>query len=333
MGNKKSLRQITNFCANNKLTTLIFDFLKINTVFLNYHRVISDQEYLNEKRPNNDLIVTESNFEKQIKYLKQNFNIISINDIDKNLKQKKNVVITFDDGYFDNFRNALPILKKYECPATIYIVTSFLNNKNYPWWLKIWKIIEKNEHLTYNQKKINISDNKSKLKVYHFFCKKIFSMKQLEQNSFFSEICKDLNQIPIIKKDEFLSDNDLKRLDESKLIEIGCHTHTHQNLKLLDDNELKYEINSSKNILEQMLRKKINHFSIPFGTKDSFTEKTIKSLQKFNFKTIVSTEHGNFNKENLFTIPRIGIGNDDLEESLYSKALGFDSFINKILNR
>ena len=38
-------------------------------------------------------------------------------------------------------------------------------------------------------------------------------------------------------------------------------------------------------------------------------------------------------KKKLFRIPRIGIGNNDLETSLYSKAIGFDSFINKILKR
>ena len=72
---------------------------------------------------------------------------------------KRKVVITFDDGYFDNLENAYPVLKKYECPAIIYIVTSFLNNENYPWWLKIWKIIEENEHLIYNQKLIFLMKN------------------------------------------------------------------------------------------------------------------------------------------------------------------------------
>ena len=62
---KKFLRQITNFCANKKITNLIFNSLNIDTVFLNYHRVILDEEYIKESRPHNDLIVTKSIFEKQ----------------------------------------------------------------------------------------------------------------------------------------------------------------------------------------------------------------------------------------------------------------------------
>ena len=103
------LRQITNYCAKN-LTKVLFNFLDIDTVFLNYHRVISDEEYFKNNRPDDDLIVSKSVFEKQIKYLKKNFNVISINDINKNFNLKK-IVITFDDGYFDNFENAFPILK------------------------------------------------------------------------------------------------------------------------------------------------------------------------------------------------------------------------------
>ncbi len=327
------LRQIVNYFAKRKFTEFTLNFLNVDTVFLNYHRVITDEEFQNNDRPSDDLIVSKSIFEKQIKYLKENFNVISINDIDKDLGLKKKIVITFDDGYLDNFKNAFPILKKYNCPATIYIVTSFLDNKNFPWWLKIWQIIEVNEYIFYDQKKIDISHNSLKSKIYNFFCKKFFIMKSSEQKSFFTKITKNLDQTRLNRKDEFLSSNDLTKLDQSKLIEIGCHTHTHQNLKLLEDHELNDEINTSKLILEKILKKKINHFSIPFGTKKSFSKKTINVLKKFNFKTIVTTEHGNFDKKKLFGIPRIGIGNSDVAGSLYSKALGLDSLINRILKR
>ena len=327
------LRQITNYCAKKNLTKVLFNFLDIDTVFLNYHRVISDEEYLKNNRPDDDLIVSKSVFEKQIRYLKKNFNVISINDINKNFNLKKKIVITFDDGYFDNFENAFPILKEYNCPAIIYIVTSFLDNKNYPWWSKIWRIIEANEHIFYDQKKIDITNKSLKIKTYSFFCEKIVMMKNSEQNSFFNIINKDLNNHRIDKINEFLSTDDLINLSKSELIEIGCHTHYHQNLKILSEEEFNDEINKSKLILEQTLGKKVNHFSIPFGTSNRFSERSIELLKKFNFKTIVTTESGNFKIKKILRIPRIGIGNNDLNDTLYSKALGFDSFVNKILNR
>ena len=327
------LREITNFCSKKRITKLVLDYLNIDTVFLNYHRVISNEEYLKNDRPDNNLVVSSSIFEEQIKFLKKNFNVISINDISKNLEIKKKIVITFDDGYLDNYENALPILKKYNCPAIIYVVTSFLDNKNYPWWLKIWKIIQQNNNIIYQKEKIDVSNKHLKFKIYHFFCNKISLMKHSEQNLFFENLSKNLRDFQFGKNNEFLSSDDLIKLNKNDFIEIGCHTHYHQNLRILSDQELNEEINLSKSLLEKILNKKINHFSIPFGTKNTFSSKSIELLKKFNFQTIVTTEHGNFNKKKIFRIPRIGIGNNDLENSLYSKALGFDSIINKILNR
>ena len=61
-------------------------------------------------------------FENQIKYLKKNgYTSINFDEIDQS--KKKQIIITFDDGYKDVFVNALPILKKYEFKATCFFVT------------------------------------------------------------------------------------------------------------------------------------------------------------------------------------------------------------------
>ncbi|MAV56498.1 MAG: hypothetical protein CMI79_03090 [Candidatus Pelagibacter sp.] len=75
------------------------------------------------------------------------------------LCQKKKIVITFDDGYKDNIINALPLLRKYNCPAIIYVTTGFLDNHNTAWWLKVWDII-------LNCKEIYFDKKKNKFKQY-----------------------------------------------------------------------------------------------------------------------------------------------------------------------
>lgn len=333
MQNKKILRGLINFFAKKKFINFFFEQLDIDTVFLNYHRVISDIDYQKKFRPNNDLVVSKSIFEQQIKYLKKNFNVISINDIHKNPNLKRKIVITFDDGYFDNMQNAIPILKKYKCPAIIYIVTGLLNQEIYPWWIRLWEIIESKNSIILNNSKIDLSKKDLKIKAYHFYSEKMKFMKLKDQKIFFSKINENLNYSNANKKKMFLSKKNLENISKEKIIEIGCHTHTHPNLKILNTNELTQEIIKSKYILQKILKKEINHFSIPYGTKNTYTLDTIKILKQFKFKTIVTTEHGNYDKKKLYEIPRIGIGNNDLSDTLYSKAVGFDSFINKIISR
>jgi peptidoglycan/xylan/chitin deacetylase (PgdA/CDA1 family)/folate-dependent phosphoribosylglycinamide formyltransferase PurN len=77
-------------------------------------------------------------FEKQIRFAKKHYHILSAEMISDwietenegdNLKGRKGILITFDDGYEDNFINALPILKRYSCPAIFFVSTGFIGNE------------------------------------------------------------------------------------------------------------------------------------------------------------------------------------------------------------
>lgn len=71
-------------------------------------------------------------FERQMDFLfSEKFNVISCKDAVKLLSDKKTfppktVAIAFDDGYRDNYKNALPVLKKHNFPATLFVSTDFL---------------------------------------------------------------------------------------------------------------------------------------------------------------------------------------------------------------
>ncbi|MDD5773359.1 MAG: polysaccharide deacetylase family protein [bacterium] len=73
------------------------------------------------------------NFEAQIKFIVSNYNVISLKELVSNMYKKETiknaVVVTFDDGYKDNFTYAYPIFKKYNCCATIFLTTAFIEKE------------------------------------------------------------------------------------------------------------------------------------------------------------------------------------------------------------
>ncbi|MEG6585932.1 polysaccharide deacetylase family protein [Dendrosporobacter sp. 1207_IL3150] len=98
---------------------------RINIPILNYHKV-DDQ--------NIALSVSPQEFDEQMGYLKsQGYNTISPDVFLSYIKGGQNlppkpIIITFDDGYLDNYSNAYPILKKYGFTATIFLVTNLIGN-------------------------------------------------------------------------------------------------------------------------------------------------------------------------------------------------------------
>ena len=87
-----------------------------------YHSISND---------NSPMSLNINFFENQMKYLKNNgFQTVDFNEIDPNLKSKKQIIITFDDGYKDILNNALPILKKYNFKATSFFVTNLIGQNN-----------------------------------------------------------------------------------------------------------------------------------------------------------------------------------------------------------
>ncbi len=110
------------------------------TIILTYHRIISDES----KRSSQ--ILSKKNFEEHVRYLVKNYKIISLAEFAKCVTSKKNppensVVITFDDGYKDNFTNAYPVLKKYNAHATIFLITGLIGSKGFLTWDEIKKMV------------------------------------------------------------------------------------------------------------------------------------------------------------------------------------------------
>ncbi|HWY10748.1 MAG TPA: polysaccharide deacetylase family protein, partial [Bacteroidia bacterium] len=115
-----------------------------NCVIINFHGVTN---VIGNRFNNRHLDVRE--FNKIIKYLKNNFKIVSLEEIfeihrSKTKPKQKTVALTFDDGYINNFTQALPVLKKHNVPATFYLISKGLVDDSYYVWPDIIDLVQKN---------------------------------------------------------------------------------------------------------------------------------------------------------------------------------------------
>lgn len=115
----------------------LFQSAKGGIPVLNYHQ-INDTE-------KNALTVNTEQFEAQMKYLSENgYTAITPADMldaweNGTQLPEKPVIITFDDGYLDNYNHAFPVLEKYQLKATIFLISDYVNT--YPNYLT-WSVVQ-----------------------------------------------------------------------------------------------------------------------------------------------------------------------------------------------
>ncbi|MBN1405287.1 MAG: polysaccharide deacetylase family protein [Candidatus Omnitrophica bacterium] len=144
-----------------KKLTLLF-VISIVVVALSYQFLLKPQYavpilmYHNiENGENESLYVGKRNFSQQMAYIKKyGYNVISLDELVAGIKNKRNfkhntLVITFDDGYLGNYTNAYPILKSYDFPATIFLISNYIGkDKEFLKWPHIQEML-KNSKITF----------------------------------------------------------------------------------------------------------------------------------------------------------------------------------------
>jgi peptidoglycan/xylan/chitin deacetylase (PgdA/CDA1 family) len=107
---------------------------------LNYHRVGNDAGSPFDRGL---WSADEKSFDAQVRFLVSNFDVVSPPDLPGLLARRRgrSVMITFDDGYRDNYDAALPILRRHGAKATFFVATGFIDRPSLPWWDEIaWMV-------------------------------------------------------------------------------------------------------------------------------------------------------------------------------------------------
>ena len=282
-----------------------------------FHGVIKTNNF--KLRNYNNKHIEKKIFIQILKDLKKNGHPISMDDVLKNISNKtdfdnKSFVITFDDGFFNNYSIAIPILKKMQIPATFYITTDFIEKNATSWVDRIEIAVNSKNHGSTKilNKEYNFNNSiKSKIKFMNDMRKIIKNDKKIDPYKTTANILKNLDYKKKILSSNHTLDkkmdwNQIKKLDKQKLFTVGGHTKTHKILSFLSDKEVKKEINESIRLIVKKLKKKIIHYSYPEGLRHTFSNREILLLKQKGIKCCPSAESGINNKNsNLFKLKRI----------------------------
>jgi peptidoglycan/xylan/chitin deacetylase (PgdA/CDA1 family) len=215
-------------------------------------------------------------FDKCISYISQNYQVMLLEDmvLRPDLKNLSNIAtILFDDGYKDNIQYAAPILAKYKCKATFYVVTDCID-KNIPTWTHIL------EHSFQYTKKSNINlifdFLPSDLRVINLPTEELRMEYLRKLNPFLKTISHENRNLVINRVTETFTDIGLPRImmdwsDLLQLVEAGhyisSHTVSHCMLgTMTNEEEIKDELFRSGKTIEKHLGYFPKSISYPVGS-------------------------------------------------------------------
>ena len=262
--------------------------------------------------------IEKKTFLKQIKYLKKNANIISMDEVCYNISNKINfkknsVCITFDDGFENNFKIACPILKKYKIPTLFYLCPEIISKK-YFFWVDIIEIcllntkekfitVSKNNRYILN----NIKNKKKAVTTIKKYCKSIDdSKKDKVINSIIVQ--SKVNYKSYINQDIYkpASWSQIKKVLNSNLFQVGGHSLLHSLLTKKSKTQMTKDIKETIKIIKKKTNVRVKYFSYPEGK----FNKSIINVMKNNkiVSSPIATSGTNSVNTNLFKLKRYMVG-------------------------
>jgi peptidoglycan/xylan/chitin deacetylase (PgdA/CDA1 family) len=243
----------------------------------------------------NPIFLKLKTFAAHLKFYKKYFNVISLDDYyqQKFSNDKFNICLSFDDGFANNYKYVLPLLRQFEVPATFFVTGIRDAGYDILWndFLGIVskygpeKIVYKNEPYFKGQfyKYISTENGVSLVEKLRSegFAEKAEMMEILYPLAPFKTNQQDVDYWLQMTKEQ------IKSLADSPFANIGAHGRYHNDLARINIRDAADELVFSKKYLEDIIQKPVNSFAFPYG---SYTSATVEAAKKCGYDQLLAMD-------------------------------------------
>jgi peptidoglycan/xylan/chitin deacetylase (PgdA/CDA1 family) len=262
-------------------------FGQTNWTIITYHNIVgADEKRRADTQPG--MCVLANSFDKQMRYISRNFNIISIERLVAAICEGQDIpantiAVTFDDGWRDNYTHAFPILKKYKIPAMIFLATDLIKTGKIPPFLEISMLLGKSDiwpakavnifrqiidkhNLTATIPRLNAGQLQLMARNPYHFMRTLMMLEYKHMHEIIDSMLRELH----IDKAEWCDIRWMMNVAEIREmaasgIEFGSHGESHDLMVLIELEQVTRELKQSKEYIEGLLGKKIDILAYPNG--------------------------------------------------------------------
>jgi peptidoglycan/xylan/chitin deacetylase (PgdA/CDA1 family) len=249
---------------------------------LNLHRVSPDK---NPFYPS----LSPQLFEELLKFVTKEFNVITFREIEKYKNSKKpNLILSFDDGFYDFLEYAMPILEKYNVAVNQNVIPSVIESGKPVWDVKLGDILNQVPINRINQ--INLPNFKIELTLknkaeFGLLLTHYLKQRAKREREPLWEKIETIAKEEQVQFTKMLNRNDI--IEISKIHEIGAHSYSHESMGIESNTFFQKDFYKCQKYFQEKLNLPINIYAFPSG---SYRKEQIAFLIKNNIKHILLVE-------------------------------------------
>jgi peptidoglycan/xylan/chitin deacetylase (PgdA/CDA1 family) len=302
-------------------------FAGVGSVFMLHHvRPARDAQF----QPNRHLEVTPEFLRATLAHLRsRGIDIVTMDELHRRLTERdfsrRFACFTFDDGYRDNRDFALPVMREFDAPFTVYVASDFAEGTGNLWWIALEMLIAKNASIEASIDGVTVSIDTSTLAAKHAAFERLHDWLRALPGR--DDLAREIKALcascgidqAAICGEVCMSWDELKPFAAEPLVGIGAHTITHCNLAQQSGEIVSQEMATSRARIEDALQHPVLHFAYPYGDKVAAGRREFALASAAGFKTAVTTRPGMIFPENgghPTALPRVSLNGNYQDERI-----------------
>jgi peptidoglycan/xylan/chitin deacetylase (PgdA/CDA1 family) len=277
--------------------------------------------------------VTGDEFERHVICLKKHFTPVGVDELCAFAAggglPRNAVAITFDDGYRDNFAQALPILRRHDCKAIFFVATSMITERRLFWWDRVAYLVKQSNReaveLRYPSS-LSVDLTAGRALAVARILRFVNAHQPLNVERFLTELSVATGVPWTREKDRDLADRLLMTWDDVRALrqagmDVQSHTRTHRVLTTLRPDELRDELEGSRSDLQRELGEQARALSYPLGSPLGRASPVRAALSRAGYEVGLTNGTGPtslWGRVDRFDIRRQMVGQNVLEPYLLS---------------
>ena len=210
------------------------------------------------------------------------------------------VVVTLDDGYYDNYTHGLSAASELQTPITIFLIPGYIDSGERFWWLEAEYLLSHTSlsEVTLEGQLYHLNNSGVREVLARLLNSRVRNAASVAEREDFIQHARQAlgNPTQVTAEDRLalpITWEEALEMDKSEWISFGAHTMHHPILGYLaNPEEAAYEVRESRTVLEQRLGHPLRSFAYPVGWLDQAGYHGVRAVHETEFDWAVTTVYG-----------------------------------------